>query len=180
MRGLPTGCSFFDIFVGFSSARTRNLFQTKSHLMKKLYTVIGALLFAAVGFAQSGGSLPNVPKQSAQKQHATILPKMTTPLVQTPSSVPVPKAAPTIFWSDDFSNQANWVVGHTNGTTGDWVIGTAPLAFVGIVNSTSGTPFAGFDSDAQGQGTTNDAWIQMATPVNLMGIGSVVVNWEQV
>lgn len=148
--------------------------------MKKLYTVIGALLFAAVGFAQSTVLPGSLPAQTAQKSHATIHQKMTTPLVQAPAATPVaPKAAPTIYWSDDFSNAANWAFGHANGTTGDWVIGATALSFVGVVNSTSGPDFAGFDSDAAGQGVTNDAWIQTVNPVNLTGVPVVQVNWEQ-
>ena len=83
------------------------------------------------------------------------------------------------IWSDDFSNPANWVVGHTPGTQGDWAIGTSALNFVGVLNSTSGGNFAGFDSDALGQGTTNDAWVQTANPINLSSYAQVTLSFEQ-
>lgn len=88
-------------------------------------------------------------------------------------------AAQAPIFYDDFSNPANWVMGHTAGTTGDWYLTSSNVTFIGALNSTSGGDFAAFNSDAQGQGTTNDAWIQTANPINCSGYFGLVLSFEQ-
>lgn len=148
--------------------------------MKKVYAVAAALLFGGMAFAQSSMELPNVPKSQHQRVESSITPRMTTPMVQSPVGPVVQKSAPTVYFSDDFSNPANWAVAHDAGTTGDWVIGSAALSFIGTLNSTSGGDFAGFDSDAAGATATNNAWIQTVNPINLTGVPAVIISWEQV
>jgi hypothetical protein len=147
--------------------------------MKKVYAAAVALLFTGAVFGQSNMQVPQVPKSQHQKVEASVQSKFNTPLVQSPSAPATAQSTPAVYFSDDFSVPGNWTVGHANGTQGDWVIGTAPLAFVGVVNSTSGGNFGGFDSDVLGQGTTNNAWIQTANPINLATVPAVQLNWQQ-
>lgn len=81
----------------------------------------------------------------------------------------------------DFSNSSDWTFGNLSGTTDSWVIGTAVPAgdfpIDGIESTTASNGFALYDSDLYCG--SDDAYVQLANPVDLSGQGSVVVQFQQ-
>ena len=81
----------------------------------------------------------------------------------------------------DFSTTANWTLGNLDGATGSWVVGTAvpsgDFPIDPILSSTAANGYALYDSDLL-CGTDN-AYIQLANPVDLTGQGSVAVQFQQ-
>lgn len=88
-------------------------------------------------------------------------------------------AAPAVIWSDDFSDTTNWMMSNTSSPSQDWVIGTAPLPIIGVLNSTSGGNFAGFDSNTPGNGSTQNGVIETVNPVDCSGYPNVSLSFEQ-
>ena len=92
----------------------------------------------------------------------------------------------SLYWSDDFSNAANWVIGNEPGTTGDWVIGTGvpsgDFPIDGIESTTAANGFALFDSDlfCSSFPIQGDAHVQLANSVDLTGLGTgFILQFEQ-
>lgn len=82
----------------------------------------------------------------------------------------------------DFSTPANWTFGNENGTTGSWVVGTAvpagPFPIDGILSTTAANGFALYDSDLICP-TSDNAFIQLANPVDLTSQSSVAVRFQE-
>ncbi|MCU0319481.1 MAG: hypothetical protein MUE88_05325 [Flavobacteriales bacterium] len=88
------------------------------------------------------------------------------------------------IWCDDFSDASTWEFGNVDGNTDSWVIGTngpsGEFAIDPIASTTAANGFAMFDSDALGgDGTNQNAFVQMAQPVDCQGVANVVVVFEQ-
>ena len=92
------------------------------------------------------------------------------------------KRSKAVFYTNDFSNTADWVIGTNDGTTDNWVIGTtAPsgsFPIDPIASTTAGNNFALFDSDLLCSGNQR-AWVQLANPVDCSGHPAVAVEFEQ-
>ncbi|MEZ4756280.1 MAG: T9SS type A sorting domain-containing protein [Flavobacteriales bacterium] len=135
--------------------------------MTKIYSTVLGLLIAGGGvMAQSKTQLPLEYRV-----------KPTLDRVTSSSSAERGDA----IWCDDFSDANTWELGTLDGTTNNWVIGTAvpdgdfPIA--AITSTTAANGYALFDSDLFC--TTDNGYVQMATPVDLQGISNVVVVFEQ-
>lgn len=82
----------------------------------------------------------------------------------------------------DFSDASDWTFGNVGTATGSWVVGTTvpsgdfPIA--GILSTTAANGFALYDSDLI-CGSADNAFIQLANPVNLTGQGSVALKFQQ-
>ncbi len=89
----------------------------------------------------------------------------------------------TIVWSNDFSIEADWLIGHVDGAeAADWIITTeetAPADYIpvygmaGIITSeTAENGFALFNSDITGGdgGDLQNAWIQIVNPIDLSSL----------
>ena len=81
----------------------------------------------------------------------------------------------------DFSTPANWTFGNVGTATGSWVIGTAGPAgdfpIDPIESTTASNGFALYDSDLYCG--IDDAYVQLANPVDLSGQSSVAVQFQQ-
>ncbi|MFA7274783.1 MAG: T9SS type A sorting domain-containing protein [Crocinitomicaceae bacterium] len=95
------------------------------------------------------------------------------------------KAEGDTIWSNNFDVPAEWTMATGPGhTAGAWQIVTAltptlvsqvgTYGFPSAMNSTSGGNFALIDSDAQGGGQTQNAWIELANGIDLSSYGSTV------
>ena len=82
----------------------------------------------------------------------------------------------------DFSDPTNWTLGNVGGTSGSWVIGTdipsGDFPIDGILSTTASNGFALYDSDLI-CGSSDNAYVQLANPVDLTGFGSVAVQFQQ-
>ena len=135
--------------------------------MKKVYSAALGLLITGTGvMAQSKSQLP------LEYRYKPTMDRVATQSSERGSTI----------WCDDFSNAANWELGTLDGTTDSWVIGTTvpdgPFAIAGIASTTAANGFALFDSDLLCSGSQN-AFVQMATPVDLQGVNNVVLQFEQ-
>lgn len=87
----------------------------------------------------------------------------------------------TAFWSDDFSNAANWSATHATGAD-DWGVGTAvpsgPYAIAAIMSSSAANGFALFDSDLLCSGD-QIADLTNATAINCSGHANVKLSFQQ-
>lgn len=135
--------------------------------MTKIYSTVLGLLIASGGvMAQSKTQLP--------KEFRV---KPTLDRVNNSSNAERGDA----IWCDDFSDESTWELGTLDGTSNNWVIGTTvpdgdfPIA--GIASTTAANGFALFDSDLFC--STDNGYVQMASPVDLQGISNVVVVFEQ-
>ncbi len=92
-----------------------------------------------------------------------------------------PLKSGTVFWSNDFSNAADWTY---LADTNEWYIGdTLPSGLVGqgfdaTINSASGAPFAYIDSDGPGQGHTQNAFLILNDPVDCSQFAHVKLEFE--
>lgn len=81
----------------------------------------------------------------------------------------------------DFSVASNWTVGNLDGATGSWVIGndvpSGSFPIDPIASTTAANGYALYDSDLL-CGTDN-AYIQLANPVDLSGQASVAVQFQE-
>jgi hypothetical protein len=142
--------------------------------MKKIYASI-------LAFGVAFGATAQMAQQSAQLVKG-ITNSSTIALEQTVSTPSVFATGDTIgglYY--DFSVSANWTFGNEAGTTGSWVIGTdAPsgdFPIDVILSATAANGFALYDSDLL-CGTDN-AFVQMANPVDLSGEASVAIRFQQ-
>lgn len=124
---------------------------------------------------------------SATAQRADIAPalKKTRSVQMRNTSTPIQYSADRAeIWSDDFSDPNTWVLGVAPGTDTElWQIGTdapaGPVYGIEAIESTSAdNGFALFDSDFWCGGNQN-AYIRMATSVNLSASVGVVLQFEQ-
>lgn len=88
------------------------------------------------------------------------------------------------IWTDDFSNPANWIIGTDSPDEAHWVVctyATAPAGWLPVykmtdvfASETVDNGFALLNSDVQGdEGTPfQDAWIQLANPIDLSAVSS--------
>jgi len=96
-------------------------------------------------------------------------------------------SAPLPILSFDFSNPANWVIGHDpNACSLDWQIGqnscTGSYPSADILSTSAANGWAMIDSDAYGGATggteVEDSWLTMANPVDLTGYTNVNIEFE--
>lgn len=99
----------------------------------------------------------------------------------------VAKAEPVLrkkatFFTNDFSNAADWTMGNNSGNSDNWVVGTTvpsgtfPMA--GISSTTAANGFGLYDSDLMCSGDQS-GWLQLAAPINCTGHTSVAIDFEQ-
>ena len=91
------------------------------------------------------------------------------------------------IWSNTFANPADWVIAHdATACSLDWQIGLVSCAgsfpTADIASTTAADGWAMVDSDfyggAAGGTEVEDSWLTMASPVDLTGFPSVVVEFE--
>jgi Secretion system C-terminal sorting domain len=86
----------------------------------------------------------------------------------------------TVLYTDDFSNASLWSM--TGGSPTNWTIGVSASGAGGFpladLLSTSGAPFALFDSDGVNAGGFQDAAISLIAPINCTGFPSISVEFE--
>ncbi len=136
--------------------------------MKKIYLCAIALSLGSFSFGQYA-------KQSSVPFRA-----------ETNNSIKTAKPASqdkgTVIWSDQFNTPANWVMANTGTPSRDWTIGQSASGSGGFpladLLSTSGAPFALFDSDAGAAGNVQDATITTASPISCTGYPDVSVVFE--
>jgi hypothetical protein len=132
--------------------------------MKKIYLCAIALSVGSLSFGQSA-------IQTAQpfKTKADVIKSATL----------APQEKGVLIWSDDFTTASNWVT--TGGSPANWTIGQSAIGTGGFpladLLSTSGAPFALWDSDNHGAGL-QDASITMANPVSTLGYNQVSLSFE--
>ncbi len=140
--------------------------------MKKLYTSALALMFVSGALvAQSGGHVAAPTKKSYNPEA-----RRGTP--------PAANADRVVLWSDDFSDPANWSIGHDGTLALDWVIGTgvpsggAPIA--GIESTTASNGYGMVDSDAFNNQTTTyeQSHLTTASPIDLTGYPNVILEFQ--
>jgi len=148
--------------------------------MKRKLLFVCLLAVTTVAFAQQK-RMAEMPKQNAAKHVANI--GVTVPVILPSSSA----AAPLPIWSDDFSDAANWVIGHdATACALDWQIGsyscTGSYQTADILSTSAANGWAMIDSDAYGGATggseVEDSWLTMAAPVDLNGYPFVVIEFE--
>ena len=88
------------------------------------------------------------------------------------------------LWQDDFSTPSNWAMTNNSAPATDWTISTdanaAPVtAFKPLGFTSVGNGFAIVDSDAQGQGASQDATITYTGLIDLTGYANVSITFEQ-
>ncbi|MGY8989165.1 MAG: hypothetical protein ACKVJA_02790, partial [Flavobacteriales bacterium] len=141
--------------------------------MKKIYLSICAIVIAFTSFAQKNNVRTVECSDNTSKFHWYN------------SSDNTSKAPP--FWSDDFSNAANWIIDHDpTACLLDWQIGvnscTGSYPINDILSTTASNGYALIDSDAYGGAAggneVEDSWITMANPVDLNGYPYVTLEFE--
>ncbi len=142
--------------------------------MSKFY--VPALALALVG-SSAFGQLADPNNRATIAKKSRYMPRITD---ARPTAVGGDR---DIIWSDDFSNANNWVLGTVAGASTDsWVIGTTEpsgsFAIDPIASTTAANGFALFDSDLLCSGN-QEAFVQMANPVDLSGYPGVVLEFEQ-
>lgn len=88
------------------------------------------------------------------------------------------------LWQDDFSTPSNWSMSNNSAPSADWTISTnvnaAPVtAFKPLGFTSAANGFAIIDSDAQGQGASQDATITYTGTIDLTGYANVSLTFEQ-
>lgn len=90
----------------------------------------------------------------------------------------------TTFYTNDFSNPADWTIGNNAvgaGSSDNWVIGTAvpsgAFPIDPIVSTSAANGYALFDSDLLCSGDQS-AWVGNAAPVNCSGQSTVAIEFE--
>jgi len=147
--------------------------------MKKILLLACFLIVSTIVFSQSRIAI--MPEGNIKKMVANN--GVIVPLVTSSNSA----MAPLPIWSDDFSNPANWEIGHDpNACSLDWTIGTnscqGSYPSADILSTSAANGWAMIDSDYYGGATggteVEDSWITMATPVDLTGYTNVNVEFE--
>ena len=145
--------------------RERTSNQTLRPMTKIYSTVLGILIAGTGVMAQSKTQLPR------EFRVKPTLDRVNASSTQRGAAI----------WCDDFSDASNWEFGTLDGTVNNWVIGTAvpdgdfPIA--AIQSTTAANGYALFDSDLFC--TTDNGYVQMASPVDCQGVSNVVVVFEQ-
>ena len=137
--------------------------------MKKTQLLAGALLLASSLFAQ---------KAELSKNNFAEISKKAT------KTIPATKALS--IWSDDFSDANTWTLGHAASCDLDWEIGqnlsnSGEYTTPPVASSTAANGYAMLDSDAYGASNPGDvesSWMTTASPINLSGNNSVLLNFE--
>lgn len=98
-----------------------------------------------------------------------------------PSTPTITKA--TVVWSNDFSNASDWVMTNTSNPALDWSIETDPnaipvLALKPAAFTTVSNGYAFINSDAAGQGATQNCDITIANPIDLSAVSSVGLRFQ--
>jgi len=136
--------------------------------MKKIYLSLLALSIGATSFGQTG-----IAKSHPLKDNQTVGKSTTNQVVRSKGAT---------LYSFDFSTPSNWTIGNLASNSDDWVIGTGvpsgAFAINGIQSTTAGNGFALYDSDLMCSGNQN-AYIQIATPINLLANPNVSIEFEQ-
>lgn len=141
--------------------------------MKKIYSLFALLMFSAVAF---GGTI--APAHQGKVRSTAATPANNSAVRLAPSGKNRTAAA---FWSDDFSNAANWNRTATVGTD-NWVIGTTgpsgAYSIAAITSATATNGFAMFDSDllCSGNQTAN---LTNVNPINCTGHSAVRLTFSQ-
>ena len=144
--------------------------------MKKIYLSICVVMLTTSVFAQS--RMAEMLKKDATNYVANVVPTITPSVLST---------APAPFWTDDFSNAANWVIDHDPTACAlDWQIGsnscTGSYPINDIVSTSAANGWAMIDSDSYGGVTggteVEDCWLTMANPVDLNGYPYVTLEFE--
>jgi hypothetical protein len=140
--------------------------------MKKIYVSLIALLFISFSFSQTNSKF-NTAKRGKSMIQLTSNNHISTPIVYDKVEL----------WSNDFSNPSDWVMVNNSNPSLDWIITSADLPSnwgTGPLLSTSGANgYALFDSDGAGDGTTQDAIMTIANPIDLSANNGVVLSFEQ-
>ena len=140
--------------------------------MNKLYIpALAVTLIAGTVSAQSQG---NAPARYLKEKSVA----QTTRHIQ-----PTRSADRDVIWSSDFSDPSDWSIGNINDPANDnWSIGTTGPSggypSPSILSTTAANGFAIFDSDLLCGGTQN-AWLQIANPIDLSAYPGVVLQFEQ-
>lgn len=152
--------------------------------MKKV--LLNATMILAIGtssFAQSIGK--TLPAEQAKTQKYAL-----NPSVVGSQTMAGTRAEGEMFWSDDFSNPANWTFTNTSNPPHGWTITTdlnappaatqtAPLRPVNFPTGSNG--YAICDSDAAGDGSTTNAILQWnGTPIDCSNFPSVSMKFNAV
>ena len=144
--------------------------------MKKIYA-------SMLAFGVAFGATAQMAQHSVQ-QIKKIANHSNTVGLQQPVSTPSVFAAGDTIGGlyYDFSVSANWTFGNEGGTTGSWVVGTdvpsGDFPTDGILSTTAANGFALYDSDLI-CGSSDNAFLQLANPVDLSGEASVAVRFQQ-
>lgn len=145
--------------------------------MKKIYLSLVAMAIAA------GAGAQNVPFANA-KQKATVNEVALEAPSFNPSVGATGDTINNLYY--DFSTPANWVFGNDGNPSADWEItSTGPTggfseSYGPLESSSAANGWAMFDSDALGSNSSvQNAWIQLANPVDLSGYSSVAVVFQQ-
>lgn len=131
--------------------------------MNKLYA-------ALVGTIVAGGAMAQSPMLATKKvSNMAVHP-----------ATPVHAQRGAAIWSDDFSDPSTWQMGGSG--SNDWVIGqVAPNGDYpepAILSSTASNGWAIYDSDLY-CASSDDAWIQNVTPIDLTGYPVVQLVFEE-
>ncbi len=117
---------------------------------------------------------------SAQNVNSQRLKCYPSQLSQNKNLNAVPHTQSSPYWYNDFSNPSDWILSNTSNPARDWQISSTPLPFIGVLNSSSGGNFAGFDSDSDGPNSTQDASIRILNPIDCSPLTEVQISFEQV
>ena len=137
--------------------------------MKKIYLSALALSVATLSFGQFAKQNAIPFKTDANNTNKAVK-----------GATQAPNDKVTVLYSDDFSNASLWSM--TGGTPTNWTIGQVATGAGGFpladLLSTSGAPFALFDSDAVNAGGAQDATIALIAPVNCSGEPNISIQFE--
>jgi len=145
--------------------------------MKKNLTILSmALLSGVIAFGQN---VTNKYPTAQQAKHGGKL------VEAKPINVSTPKAEGDIIWEDDFSTPANWTFSNTSTPTHGWEISTnvnaAPYAALNPIGTpTAANGFGFINSDAAGDGSTTNANLTLANPIDLTGEDFVTLEFYNV
>jgi hypothetical protein len=140
--------------------------------MKKIYLLAVMTAVGTMSFAQSSQTL--LKKATAHKKESA----------QQDVSEKAPGAS---IWTDTFDDPTNWVI-NGDGAQGEWVIGNvadlqnSPLYFAPIESTTVADGFAFFEGVGflvNGTVQPQNAWIEMADPIDLSAEQYVNFSFEQ-
>jgi len=153
--------------------------NSKLFEMKKIYFLLAAAFIGADAVAQ------NVVQSEVVTLTKSINPSATALDVPTVENgvAAVGDTINNLYF--DFTNLTSGIVYNNSSPSYDWEIVNAmptnlvDLGYDATFNSTSGGNFAIVNSDAQGNGTTQECMLQLANPVNLSGYSSVALVWQQ-